>query len=225
MIPLRDVMPSRTRPVVTTAIIVANVMVFLHQAGLSDPRLQIFLREYGLVPAFFSWPSAFTSMFLHGGWLHLIGNMWSLWIFGDNVEDRLGHGRYLVFYLLCGLAAALGHVATQPASMVPTIGASGAVAGVMGAYLVLYPHSRILTLIPLIVYFEIVEIPALYFLGFWFLIQLFSGVGTLATAGGARAGGIAFWAHVAGFLAGIVGVVIFRRPERQRAEWWHDRWA
>ncbi|MBP1604415.1 MAG: gluP 2, partial [Acidobacteria bacterium] len=145
-----------------------------------------------------------------------------LWIFGDNVEDRMGHVRFFVFYLLCGALAAAGQVFVTPGSLVPTVGASGAIAGVMGAYLVLYPRSRILTLIPVFVFIQLIEIPAIYFLLFWFVIQFFSGVGSLATSAGEAAGGIAFWAHVAGFVAGTLGVLLFRRPERQRVEWWHD---
>ncbi len=221
MIPLRDVIPSRTTPVVTVTLITLNALVFLFEIMLPDAERQVFVREYGVVPAAFTWASVLSSMFLHGGWLHVIGNMWYLWIFGDNVEDRLGHGRYLVFYLLCGAAAGLAHAVINPDSYVPTIGASGAIAGVMGAYFVLYPRSRVLTLIPLFVFIEIIEIPAIYFLGFWFLMQLFSGVGSVARTTGTE-GGIAFWAHVAGFVAGLAGVFAFRQPERQRVEWWNE---
>jgi len=222
MIPLRDVIPSRTWPVVTVGIIVVNALVFLFEVSLPERELRALFKQLGLVPAHFAVPAVLTSMFLHGGWLHCIGNMWCLWIFGDNVEDRMGHARFLVFYLLCGALAAIGHVAIQPTSLVPTIGASGAIAGVMGAYIVLYPRSRILTLVPVFIFIQIFEIPAVYFLGFWFVIQLFSGVGALATSSGAASGGIAFWAHVAGFVAGVLGVFLFRRRERQRPAWWHD---
>lgn len=219
MIPLRDVIPSRTTPVVTITLIILNALVFLFEITLPDAERQAFVRAFGIVPAAFALSTLVSSMFLHGGWLHFIGNMWYLWIFGDNVEDRLGHGRYLVFYLLCGSAAGLVHAVVNPVSYVPTIGASGAIAGVMGAYFVLYPHSRVLTLIPLFVFIQIVEVPAIFFLGFWFLMQLFSGVGSVAQTTGSE-GGIAFWAHVAGFVAGLGGVFAFRRPERQRVEWW-----
>jgi membrane associated rhomboid family serine protease len=158
-------------------------------------------------------------MFLHGGVLHVGGNMLYLWIFGDNVEDRMGHGRFLAFYVLCGAAAALGQTVTSPDSPIPMVGASGAVAGVMGAYFVLYPHSRIITLLPFI-FIQIVEVPAVFFLGVWFVMQFLSGVGSIATAAGEPTGGIAFWAHIAGFAAGIVGVFVFRRP--QRNERWRD---
>jgi len=164
-------------------------------------------------------------MFLHGSWSHVIGNMWYLWIFGDNVEDRLGHGRFIIFYLLCGSAAALGQVAMEPNSMLPTIGASGAIAGVMGAYFVLYPQSRVLTLIPFI-WLQIVEVPAVVLLGFWFLMQIFSA-GTIAmTATTHGSGGVAFAAHVAGFVMGLIGVFVFKKPERDRwASVDYDRWA
>ncbi len=218
MIPLRDIVPSRTTPIVTISLIVANVLVFLYELTLGR-AVNDFTLYFGLVPAAFSWVAVFTSMFVHGGLFHVGGNMLYLWIFGDNVEDRMGHGRFLVFYLLCGTAAALAQTITAPDSVVPMVGASGAIAGVMGAYFVLYPKSRIVTLLPLFFFFQIIEVPAIYFLGFWFVMQFLSGVGSL---GNAATGGVAFWAHVAGFLAGLSGVIVFRRPERERVEWWHD---
>ncbi len=215
MIPLRDVIPSRTTPVVTVTLIVLNALAWFFELALPRRQLPAFLRVYGVVPADFSAPTLVSSMFLHGSWPHVIGNMWYLWIFGDNVEDRMGHGRFLVFYLLCGIVAALAHVAMSPGSTLPTIGASGAIAGVMGAYFVLYPHSRVLTLMPLIVFVEIIELPALFLLGFWFVMQLFSaGIGAITEAG--DSGGIAFVAHVAGFAAGAAGVLVFRK---KRVEW------
>jgi membrane associated rhomboid family serine protease len=153
-------------------------------------------------------------MFLHGSWSHIICNMLYLWIFGDNIEDRLGHATFLVFYLLSGVAAALGQVAIDPTSTLPTIGASGAVAGVMGAYIVLYPHSRVLTLVPLFFYFELIEIPAVFLLGFWFIIQLFSA-GAIAATANTQGGGVAFMAHVAGFVVGVIGGFLFRKPRRE----------
>ena len=223
MIPLRDVIPSRTTPYVTIGLIAVNALVYLYEMTLGESSLDEFILYFGLVPAAFSWVAVLTSMFLHGGLLHVGGNMLFLWIFGDNVEDRMGHGRFVVFYLLCGAAAALAQTAMSPDSVVPMVGASGAVAGVMGAYFVLYPHSRIVTLIPLFVFFHVMEVPALVFLGLWFVLQFVSGVGSIAAAtGGEPAGGIAFWAHVAGFVAGVSGVLVFRRPERQRVEWWND---
>jgi membrane associated rhomboid family serine protease len=222
MIPLRDVIPSRTTPFVTVTLIAINVVVFLYELVLGR-GLESFLYAYGLVPAEFSVPTLFTSMFLHGGFLHVAGNMLYLWIFGDNVEDRMGHGRFLIFYLICGGVAAAAQTLAVPESTVPMVGASGAVAGVMGAYFVLYPHSRIVTLLPIFFFIQLIEVPALVFLGIWFVLQLLSGVGSIAaSAADGVTGGIAFWAHVAGFVAGLVGVRVFRRPERQRVEWWND---
>ncbi len=221
MIPLRDVIPSRTTPFVTIGIIAANALAFWYELSLPAGARQVLIRDLGMVPAAFAWLTLLSSMFLHGGWLHIIGNMWFLWIFGDNVEDRLGHGRYLGFYLLAGMVAGLAQAMVSPDSYVPTIGASGAIAGVMGAYFVLYPHSRVLTFIWLFIFVDIVEIPAVFFLGIWFLMQLFSGVGSVAQTAGSH-GGVAFWAHVAGFLFGVLAVFVFRRPERQRVEWWHQ---
>jgi membrane associated rhomboid family serine protease len=221
MIPLRDVIPSRTTPYVTIALIALNAVVFVYQFLLGD-AVEALIIYWGLVPAAFSWVAVFTSMFLHGGLLHFGGNMLYLWIFGDNVEDRMGHGRFLVFYLLCGTAAALAQTASSPDSLVPMVGASGAIAGVMGAYFVLYPHSRIVTLVPIFFFIQIIEVPAIFFLGIWFVMQLLSGVGSIANAAGEPAGGIAFWAHAAGFLAGLSGVLVFRRRERQRVEWWNE---
>jgi rhomboid family protein len=212
MIPLRDVIPSRTFPFVTITIIVLNALAWILELSLSPRELREFLYVYGVVPADFHAPTLVTSMFLHGGWSHILGNMWYLWIFGDNVEDQCGHGRFVVFYLLCGIAAALGQVIMSPDSMVPTIGASGAIAGVMGAYFVLYPQSRVLTGIFLFFWFEIVEIPAIFLLGFWFLMQLFNA-GALAAAT-SHSGGVAFAAHVAGFLVGAGGIFVFRKRER-----------
>ena len=216
MIPLKDVIPSRTTPFVTVTIIVLNSVGFLFELSLPEERLESFLRVMGVVPADFLWPTVLTSMFLHGGWLHFLGNMLYLWIFGDNVEDQLGHGRFVLFYLLCGVTAALAHIFMNPFSVAPTIGASGAIAGVMGAYFVLYPRSRILALVPLLIFWDIFEVPAIFFLGLWFVIQFFSGVGSVAAGAGIETGGVAFWAHVAGFLAGMVGVLVFRKRRRNR---------
>jgi membrane associated rhomboid family serine protease len=219
MIPLRDVIPSRTTPYVTITIIVLNALAWFYELSLPDNVLPPFLNVYGVVPADFHTSTILSSMFLHGSWLHVIGNMWYLWIFGDNIEDRLGHGRYVLFYLLCGAAAAVGHVASDPASLVPTIGASGAIAGVLGAYFVLYPRSRVLTLIPLIIIFEIIELPAYFLLGFWFLMQLVSAGAIAVTAGTQGNGGIAFVAHIAGFVVGIVAVFALKKPQAPAA-WW-----
>jgi membrane associated rhomboid family serine protease len=218
MFPLRDVIPTRTWPVVTVGLIVLNVAIFLHDQTLGPRALEAWIRHWGLVPAAFGWDRVVTSMFLHGGWAHIGGNMLYLWIFGDNVEDRLGHGRFLIFYLLCGAAAALAQTAIHPRSTIPMIGASGAISGVLGAYLLLFPHSRVLTIVPIVFFIQLIEVPAIVLLGIWFLMQLVAGVGSL----GARAdmGGVAFWAHVAGFVAGVLTVHVFKQPERQKVEWW-----
>src|SRR6185295_8538835 len=200
----------------TITIIGLNAVAWLFELSLPHDALNEFLTIYGVVPAYFSAPTLITSMFLHGGWSHVIGNMWYLWIFGDNVEDRVGHGRFIVFYLLCGFAAALGQVAVDPNSTLPTIGASGAIAGVMGGYFVLYPNSRVLTLIPLIFLMPIIELPAIVLLGFWFLMQLFSA-GTIAMTTSSHGGGVAFAAHVMGFVTGAGGVFVFRK--RQLDPW------
>jgi membrane associated rhomboid family serine protease len=219
VIPLRDVIPSRTRPVVTVVLLLLNAAVFAVEAGLDERDLEQFVRTWGLVPAQFSWTAVVTSMFVHGGFLHAAGNMLYLWIFGDNVEDRMGHGRFLVFYLLCGAGAAVAQTAVSADSLVPMVGASGAIAGVMGAYFVLYPHSRVLTLFPFPL--MLFELPAVYLLGLWFVMQFVNGLGSLSLAvEGDLAGGVAFWAHIAGFAVGAVLVLVLRRPERQRVEWW-----
>jgi membrane associated rhomboid family serine protease len=221
MFPLADVIPSRTTPVVTVGLIVVNALVFLFEVTLTDRQLQLFALTYGVVPAEFTWPTVLTSMFLHGGWLHFLGNMLYLWIFGDNVEDRLGHVRYLLFYVFCGAVAALGQTAIQPYSTVPMIGASGAIAGVMGAYFVLFPHSRVLTAVFIFFFLDLIEIPAVFFLGIWFLMQFFSGVGSLSAD--AAQGGVAFWAHIAGFFVGGVGGLLWRGVEANRRPQW-ERW-
>ena len=213
MIPLRDVIPSRTTPYITVTIIGLNALAWLYELALPGNLLPLFLQFYGVVPANFHASSLITSMFLHGSWSHVLGNMWYLWIFGDNVEDRVGHGRFIIFYLLCGFAAAIGQTVMDPDSTLPMIGASGAIAGVMGAYFVLYPKSRVLTLIPLIIFWEVIEIPATFLLGFWFLMQLFSA-GAIAVTASTGGGGVAFMAHVAGFVIGMIAVFVFRKRER-----------
>ena len=221
MLPLRDVIPSRTTPYVTVTIIILNALAWFYEVSMPREQLSVFLQLFGVVPAAFSAPTLLTSMFLHGSWSHVIGNMWYLWIFGDNVEDRLGHGRFVVFYLLCGTVAAFGQILIDPQSTLPTIGASGAIAGVMGAYFVLYPQSRVLTLVTLIIFWEIIELPAIMLLGFWFLMQLFSAgaIAVTASTGGAGSGGVAFMAHVAGFVFGGVSMLVLRRqPTRP----WED---
>ena len=212
MIPLRDVISSRTTPWVTWGLIAANVAVFLRQ--LADPAgFEHSLYAFGLVPAHFTWIALLTSMFAHAGWLHIASNMLCLWIFGDNVEDRMGHLRYLVFYLIAGAAATFLELQFDAGSLVPQIGASGAIAGVMGAYLVMYPQSRIHVLVFLLFYIDVVEVPAAIFLVIWFLLQVLGGVGRVAS----DSGGVAFWAHVGGFATGAVAALLFRRPQ---PDWW-----
>jgi membrane associated rhomboid family serine protease len=214
MIPLSDVIPSRTTPVVTVTLIVVNALVFLYEQALSEPFLREFVASYALIPAEFSVAALFTSQFQHAGWMHILSNMLYLWIFGDNVEDRLGHVRFILFYLGAGAAAAILQTLFNPLSNVPMVGASGAIAAVMGAYFVLYPHSRVLTAVFLIVFFDIIEVPAVFFLGLWFLLQLLSGVGSLAVSN-AAGGGIAFWAHIGGFVVGaLIGLVLRARDRR-----------
>ncbi len=215
MIPLRDVIPSRTTPYITVTIIILNALAWFYELALPRDVLPLFLQFYGVVPADFTAMTLVSSMFLHGSWSHVIGNMWYLWIFGDNVEDRVGHGRFIVFYLLCGIAAGLGQIAMDPSSTLPTIGASGAIAGVMGAYFVLYPNSRVLTLVFVFFYYEIFELPAIVLLGFWFLIQLFSAGAIAVTASTYGRGGVAFMAHVAGFIFGMIAVFVYKKRQPQ----------
>ena len=215
MIPLRDTQPSSSFPFVTIALIVMNIAVFLHEISLSEWELNHFISVYGIIPRRFQYADLITSMFLHGGWLHLIGNCWFLWIFGDNVEDVLGHGKYLIFYVLSGLAAGLGHVILNPGSPVPTVGASGAIAGVMGAYMLKFPHSHILTLIPIFIFFTTLEIPAFLMLLYWFGIQIFSGLWSVGYSQVSK-GGIAWFAHVGGFVAGMVLIKLLGTQERYR---------
>jgi membrane associated rhomboid family serine protease len=215
MLPIQDTIPDRNPPIVVWLLILANSVVFLFELSLPEQALEQFFHLFGLVPARYThpewalrvglpiddyWPFL-TSMFLHGGWMHIIGNMWTLWIFGDNVEDRMGPLRFLCFYLLCGLAAGLVHWFTNLASTIPTVGASGAIAGVMGAYFFLFPRSRVIVLIPGLFLPFFFELPAVIYLGFWALSQVLSG--TLSLAASDNVGGVAWWAHVGGFMAGI----------------------
>jgi hypothetical protein len=215
MIPLRDSQPSYSTPVVTIALIAVNTLIFLFEAALDPYSRNHFVSTYGMVPARFDPSTLVSSMFLHGGWMHLIGNMWFLWIYGDNVEDVLGRAKYLVFYLASGVAAGLVHLVTNAGSPIPTVGASGAIAGVMGAYMLKFPHSRIVTLLPIFIFFTTVEIPAFVILVYWFVIQFFSGVGELGRAG-VHEGGVAWWAHIGGFVAGAVLIKAMRTRERYR---------
>ena len=245
MLPFRDHNPSGTTPYVTIALIIVNVAVFLVEVR-QGPRIDEFIEQYGLKPArvfgwrepprprpwlFFPprkpiaykvplWATFFTSMFLHGGWLHLLGNMWYLWIFGDNVEDRMGHLKFLIFYLVCGLAAAAAQLTATAATRVSLmqgggvmVGASGAIAGVLGAYLVAFPRARISTLMFIWFYYGVVDLPAIVVLGFWFVLQLLSGMSSLALT---QAGGVAWWAHIGGFVAGMLLLGLFQKPPEKR---------
>jgi membrane associated rhomboid family serine protease len=241
VIPLKDDVPSRTFPFVNIGLIVVNALFFLLELGMGE-NLEGFLYQAAVVPVLYTGrhhhlgPAGILmgsldpdlglrvllGLFLHGGWIHLLGNMLYLWIFGDNVEDRMGHGRYLVFYLLCGWVATFAHIWAEPASRMPSIGASGAIAGVLGAYVSLYPRARVVTVIPLGFFFPLVQVPAVFFLGFWFLQQFLAG--TFAPK--AEAGGVAWWAHIGGFAAGFALVALFQRPQRRpaaRDDWWDAR--
>ncbi|HXX64165.1 MAG TPA: rhomboid family intramembrane serine protease [Bacteroidota bacterium] len=225
MIPIRDTIKTKTFPFVNYLIILACGLVFLYELSLGE-RIEPFIRRMGVTPSsvsatlfhgrFVAAPalSLLSSMFLHGGWLHLLGNMLYLYIFGDNVEDRIGHGAYLLFYLLCGVSSALCEVYFQQDSTAPLIGASGAIAGVLGAYFLLYPRARVLTIIPLFVFFPVFEIPAFFFLGFWFLMQFVQGAVSSA-AGGTASGGVAWWAHAGGFVVGAVLLPLFLIARRR----------
>ncbi len=219
MIPLRDTQRSDSPPVVTILLIVINAVVFFYELSLDPFSRNHLIAVYGLVPGRFHSLSLITSMFLHGGWLHIIGNMWFLWIFGDNVEDILGHGKFIVFYLLCGVAAGLAHIASNLGSLMPTIGASGAIAGVMGAYLVKFPHARIVTLLFIVVFVTTVELPASILLIYWFIVQFFSGLGSVAYSHVSQQG-VAWFAHVGGFLTGIILIYLF--PTRTAYRRRHD---
>jgi len=223
VIPLRDNIPSYRTPIVTVGLIAANILVYLNQLMLPPQEAVQFVHLYGLIPLEISggdllvphpvplYATVFTSMFVHGGLFHLGGNMLYLWIFGDNVEDRIGRLKFLVFYLLSGLAAAATQIWTDPASKIPMVGASGAISGVLGAYLFLFPHARVLTLIPLGFFYRLVEVPALIVLGFWIIVQVLNGVGTL----GVQVGGVAWFAHIGGFVAGL-GMVVLLSGGRKR---------
>jgi membrane associated rhomboid family serine protease len=188
-------------------LIVLNVLIFLFEISLDEYSRNAFIGHYGLIPARFQTADLVTSMFLHGGWMHLIGNMWFLWIFGDNIEDILGHGKFLLFYLACGAAAALAQVLMNPVSRVPMVGASGAIAGVMGAYMVKFPRSHILTLVFVFIFVTTFEVPAWVMLVYWFFIQLVSGVGSVGYSHVSQ-GGVAFFAHIGGFIAGIALIYV-----------------
>jgi len=218
MIPLYDTQRGRGIPLVNLLLIGLNGLVFFYELGLGSSGLERFINLWGLVPARFTadpvspdvWVTFLSAMFIHGGWLHILSNMWVLFIFGDNVESRMGGLGYLMFYVMSGIAAALLQIALLPSSGVPMVGASGAIAGVLGAYMLLFPRARVVSLLPIFFIFTTVELPAVIFLLFWFVSQLFSGVMSL---GGATSSGIAWWAHIGGFIFGLVAVFFFaRRP-------------
>jgi membrane associated rhomboid family serine protease len=217
MIPIRDENPTHSVPIITYLLILVNVLVFIFQTFLGSNN-ELFVYQFALIPAdvtsFRSLSSLFdifTSMFMHGGLAHIGGNMLYLWIFGDNVEDRLGSGKYFVFYIIGGVVASLTHILTNPNSIIPTVGASGAIAAVLGAYLVLFPSQRVLTLIPLGFWLRMTMLPASIVLGVWFVFQFFQGVLSL---GGPDVGGVAFWAHIGGFVSGVVLGWLLKKPEQ-----------
>ncbi len=218
MIPLRDKNPTRKFPIVTVLLIIINVLMFFYQLSLGNRFDDLFF-NYGMIPnkivhLDFANPliilTLLTSIFLHGGWLHLAGNMLYLWVFGDNVEDKMGRMRFLLFYILCGVSASILHIIIEPTSMIPTIGASGSISGVLGAYLLMFPKARVVTLIPIFVFIQITELPAFIILGLWFILQFINGMISLGyeTAG---MGGVAWWAHIGGFVAGMILLIPFRR--------------
>jgi membrane associated rhomboid family serine protease len=218
MIPLKDTVHAQTFPVVNTMLIAANVIAFMIELSMGENAQRLVFR-LGVIPTeivevggYFEYATLITSMFLHAGWLHLFSNMLALYIFGDNVEDRMGPVRYLIFYLGCGIVAGIVHTLFNRSSPVPTIGASGAIAGVLGAYLVLYPRARVITLIPIFYLPYIIEIPALLYLGIWFLSQLLNGAVAIVSESFKQGGGVGGWAHAGGFFAGVVLVMLFARP-------------
>ncbi|HEX9090454.1 MAG TPA: rhomboid family intramembrane serine protease [Anaerolineales bacterium] len=244
MIPIKDTIHSKSFPVVTWLLVIVNVLVFvLIELPLGQSRLNQLIATYGITPSQCAAPilkgfsiasipgvgvlfggcaiPLITSMFLHGGWLHIIGNMWVLLIFGDNVEDRMGSIPYFIFYMICGVVSGLTQAFIAPTSQVPAIGASGAIAGVLAAYLVFYPRARVVTLIPIIIIPWFVNIPALIFILIWFLLQFFSGLSAL---GGAASGGVAYWAHVGGFICGLLLVWFFGGRSRNRPQAYPDEY-
>jgi membrane associated rhomboid family serine protease len=239
MFPLKDDNPTAITPFVTWMLIAVNVMVFLHQVSMGPRSSRLFVYEYGTIPAVVvglrRLPAnitpippvltILTSMFLHGSWMHLIGNMWFLWIFGNNIEEAMGGLRYLLFYLICGFLASWSHIASNASSVLPSLGASGAIAGVLGAYIMLYPRARVWTLVFLGFFIRLMYIPAGLILGYWFLLQVVSG----SLTGRQDAGGVAFWAHIGGFISGVVLVGLFKKrnvrffnPPRTQAGAYYD---
>lgn len=213
MIPLRSTERVHSTAVVVIALILTNLAIFFYEVSLNPYAQNMFIMRHGMIPDRFQWVDLITSMFLHGGWLHVIGNMWFLWIYGRNVEDVLGSAKFLVFYLACGIGAGLVQFLLNYYSRVPTVGASGAIAGVMGAYLIKFPRARIITLVPILIFFTTLEIPAALLLLYWFAIQFFGGFGSIGTAQ-VSGGGTAWFAHVGGFLVGMLLITLFKTRER-----------
>ncbi len=221
LFPIYDENPTKSVPLITLILILTNILVFVYELSLqSAGRLQQLFQTAALIPYEITNMvklvpgvpnigilTIFTSMFMHGGWLHIIGNMWYLWIFGNNIEDALGHFKYFFFYLLCGVGGGVVHILSQPNSQVPTVGASGAIAGVLAAYLIMFPTARVVTVIPIFFFLQIIRVPAVLLIGLWFFIQLASGLGSLSTQ---TSGGVAWFAHIGGFFAGIILIVILR---------------
>ncbi len=239
MIPFKDDNPTEITPFVTISFVVMCVLVFFYQVSLPRQAGEMFVYMYGAIPAVVfghaslppelvslpAYGTLVSSMFLHGGWMHLIGNMLYLWIFGNNIEDAMGHGKFILFYVVCGVLAALSHAAIDPQSEIPMVGASGAISGILGAYLLLYPHARVLVLIPLGFFSRLMYVPAGLVLGFWFLMQVLSGGMSLGHEGG----GVAFFAHIGGFVVGMVLIGFFKHPHVKffnprhyhgKADWW-----
>jgi len=213
MLPLKDTIKSKTFPIVNTILIILNIVAFFYEYS-RGVNLEKFIFRWALIPAKFSFFTLFTSLFLHAGWFHLFGNMLYLWIFGDNVEDRMGHLRYFFFYLLWGAIAGLAHILANPSSPIPTLGASGAIAGVMGAYFVLYPKARVLTLVPVFFFLHIIAVPAFAYLGIWFIIQFFYGAGSLLVPELTQE--VAWWAHIGGFVGGALCAIPFLRKAKKQ---------
>ncbi len=226
MFPIKDTVPNKTFPIATWTIIAMCGIVFYFETTLPDKILLHLIKLFGIVPAEFTRPyyrahprpfidylAFISTMFLHGGWLHILGNMWFLRIFGSKVEDAMGHFRFFIFYLICGICAGMAYIYISPRSPIPVIGASGAIAGVMGAYYVMFPRARILTFIPIIIIPWFIELPAFLFLGWWFLLQVYSGTVTVVLPG--DGGGVAWWEHIGGFVAGIILVVFFWQERRR----------
>jgi membrane associated rhomboid family serine protease len=219
MIPLRSTERVYSRTTVTISLIALNLVIFLYQAALDPYTLDAFVSRWGIVPDQLRLITLLTSMFLHGGWMHVLGNMLFLWVFGRSVEDLIGGPRFLAFYIICGLIAAVAQVIINPYSRIPTIGASGAIAGVMGAYLLKFPRSRIQTLVPIFVFITTMEIPAALLLVYWLVVQFFSGIGSLAQTD-YTGGGVAWFAHIGGFLGGMLLIKLF--PARRRWRNWYE---